>query len=103
MLTAAKPSHYYAVKEVFNLGFTKRADIVNIDNDHKKKLISLTQCTVRKRKESPSRKGKILESFRDYFINKYGISNWEIIGLLFAARGSITKFTVDVFHRFSPG
>ena len=34
-----------------------------------------------------------------YFINKYGMKNW-VIDLVFGARGTIIKFTVDVFHRF---
>ena len=32
---------------------------------------------------------------------KYCFSNWEVIGLLFGARGMITKFTTDTFHHFS--
>ncbi|KAJ4429998.1 hypothetical protein ANN_22202 [Periplaneta americana] len=35
-----------------------------------------------------------------YTAEKYGIQSWEVIGILSAARGTISNFAVSVFRRF---
>ena len=35
-----------------------------------------------------------------YFSDKYGIESWEVIGFLFGAKDTVTKFTVNVFKCF---
>ena len=89
---------------ISNTGSTKRADIVIIDKNNKKGYI--IDPTVRfERGENQVHdvhleKKEHYEPCCEYFSKKYGTDKFEVIGLLFGARGIITKFTVDIFKRF---
>ena len=47
------------------------------------------------------KKKQIYEPCIKYFSEKYSVTNWEVIGLLFGARGTLTKFCINVFSRFN--
>lgn len=85
-------------------GSTKRADIIAIDR--KRDLGYILDPTVRFEKDLSQahlvneEKKKHYQPCCKYLSEKYKINTWEVIGLLFGSRGTITKFCVNILLHF---
>lgn len=97
---------YEEVHCISSTGSTKRADIIAIDNNQK--IGFIIDPTIRfegaefQPQEVDLEKKRHYEPCFPYLDEKYHIPvcRWEVIGLLFGARGTISKFCINFFHRF---
>ncbi|KAJ4448656.1 hypothetical protein ANN_00046 [Periplaneta americana] len=97
---------YEEVHCISSTGSTKCTDIIAIDNDQK--IGSIIDPTIRfegaelQTQEVDVDKKRHYEPFFPYVEEKYHIPvcHWEVIGLLFGARGTISRFCINFFHRF---
>ncbi|KAJ4441832.1 hypothetical protein ANN_11691 [Periplaneta americana] len=91
---------------ISSTGFTKRTDIIAFDNNQK--IGFIINPTIRfedaelQLQEVDLEKKRHYEPRFTYLEEKYHIPvcRWEVIGLLFGARGTISRFCISFFHRF---
>ncbi|KAJ4434783.1 hypothetical protein ANN_23354 [Periplaneta americana] len=97
---------YEEVHCISSTGSTKRADIIAIDNNQK--IGFIIDPTIRfegaelQPQEIDLKKKRHYEPYFPYLEEKYHISicRWKVIGLLFGARSTISRFCINFFHRF---
>ncbi|KAJ4428958.1 Exportin-2 [Periplaneta americana] len=95
---------YEEVHCISSTGSTKRADIIAIDNNQK--IGFIIDSTIRfegaefQPQEVDLEKKRHYEPCFPYLEEKYRIPvcRWEVIGLLFGARGTISRFCFNFFH-----
>ncbi|KAJ4427177.1 hypothetical protein ANN_24793 [Periplaneta americana] len=97
---------YEEVHCISSTGSAKRADIIAIDNNQKIGFIIDPTIRFEGAKLQPQEvdleKKRHYEPCFPYLQEKYRIPvcRWEVIGLLFGARGTISRFCINFFHRF---
>ncbi|KAJ4434248.1 hypothetical protein ANN_22798 [Periplaneta americana] len=95
---------YEEVQCLSTEGSTRRADIIIIDRD-KKKTGLILDPTVRfeinedQPKQVHEEKRAIYLPCCDDLSHKYNIQDWNVIGLMFGARGTIPKFTLEILRK----
>jgi hypothetical protein len=94
----------YEVHCLAESGSTRRSDMVVIDRAHGKGYIFDPTIRFEASLEQPlevdSEKKRIYEPTIPFFRERTGIGEWEVVGLLFGARGTITQFFEDFRKRF---
>jgi hypothetical protein len=94
----------YEVHCLADSGSTRRSDIVVIDRVHEKGYIFDPTIRFEMNLEQPAEvdaeKKRIYEPTIPFFRERTGIGEWEVMGILFGARGTITQFFEDFRKRF---
>ncbi|KAJ4443781.1 hypothetical protein ANN_05559 [Periplaneta americana] len=94
---------YEEVQCLSTEGSTRRADIIIIDRDKKTGLILDPTVRFEINEDHPKQvheeKCAIYLPCCDDLSHKYNIQDWNVIGLMFRARGTIPKFTLEILRK----